>query len=359
MGKPTSEELMQSPIPVPEWWKTRPADIERQIRGGVSRGSAHAIATSPGGHEVFAVSYGQFESEFRGTANFNSAVGAHSPESYFRRGPGTRKRPVLAVLAGVHGQEFGGMALAMSLIRIMETGRDLAGETQDDLRKLLDSLRLVVIPLANPDGRERVPYEGWCGLPVDEMTKWGQGTRTNGELYRWLGCKKVHPMTGDVGLLGGYFDDNGVNMAHDEWAAPMSRTTTAVLKLTATEGPDLMLNLHGHQNKAMLILTEYVPDVHTRKLQRLSEYYGARMDGFGYPYRSPIHSGAHAASDAVPHAFNLTSMLYHVGADLCSTFEAPQGFRATEREYGYEDLLALHHALIGASAEYLLDYYRG
>ena len=30
----------------------------------------------------------------------------------------------------------------------------------------------------------------------------GQGTRRDGSLYGWPGCKAVHPMTGDVGIFG-------------------------------------------------------------------------------------------------------------------------------------------------------------
>ena len=47
------------------------------------------------------IPYGDTEPELRGTANWCSALAAGKPDTYYRRGE--RKRPVLIIQAGVHG----------------------------------------------------------------------------------------------------------------------------------------------------------------------------------------------------------------------------------------------------------------
>ncbi len=65
-------------------------------------------------------------------------------------------------------------------------------------------------------GVKRCPYDSFVGLPTEIMTKYGQGTRKDGSLYGWPGAKAVHPMKGDVKILGAYFNDDGINPMHDD-----------------------------------------------------------------------------------------------------------------------------------------------
>jgi hypothetical protein len=306
---------------------------------------------------VDAVTYGAAEPHLRGTANFNSALGAGKPEAYFRRGPGARERPVLLVLAGVHGHEIEGMMGALSLVTLMETGRDLAGaEAPPSLAEKLARLRLIVIPLANPDGRRRVPYNGFVGLPRAEMTRVGQGTRRDGSSYGWRPSKEVHPMHGDVSFLGGYFDDAGVNLMHDEWFAPMSPLTRPLLELARDEGPDLLLNLHSHDYPPAVLPTAYVPASARRELARFSERFYRKLEraGIGHGGVPPAAPEEGQDEGAAP-ALNLTSMFFHAGAALPVTFESPHGLLGQEQAFPYAMLLRIHHLLFESAADHLLE----
>ena len=301
------------------------------------------LSHSPAGHPVYGVIYGNAEPDLKGTANFNSALGARDKDAYVRRAE--RQHPVLCIIAGIHGQEVEGMVAALSLIEILERGYDLRGNLQSELVQVLKNWRVIIIPLANPDGRLRCPYNGWVGLPQEEMTKWGQGTRQNGELYRWAPSKAIHPMRGDVGILGAYFDDKGVNMMHDNWAAPMSDTTTALLKLVANEGPDFLLNLHSYSFPPGILPVHYTPLSHQEKVHVIAKRYIERIHQLGYRAAKPPAINNLENADTTP-AFNLQSMFFHVGSDVNILFESPHGNNPNSPDFSYEDILEIHHELL-------------
>ena len=171
MRKGCSGDLPEGLVPIPAWWKSREEHVQAFIDNEVSKGKTGLLATSPGGRNIKMVSYGEPEPELRGTANYNSALGAKDPGAYYKRGPGFRKRPVLIISGGVHGDEIEGTMGAVSVLRIMESGVDVMGKGRPGLRAKLEKLRLIVIPLANPDGRARTAFDGSLGMPFDERGK--------------------------------------------------------------------------------------------------------------------------------------------------------------------------------------------
>ncbi len=347
------ENLVMSDVPVPPWWVSRLEQIEAFIEATANPRQVHILATSSGGRPVRYVAYGEGEPHLRGTANFNSALGAKKPDAYFRRGK--RRRPVLMILAGVHGGEVEGMMAALSAISMLETGVDLAGKDQTALADALRRLRLIIVPVANPDGRVRVPYDGWVGRSVEEMHRISQGTRPDGSSYGWPRCKAVHPMkAGDVQSLGGYFDDAGVNMMHDEWSAPMSQTSSALLQLVRQEGPDIVLNLHGHECPAAMLSLAYVPQAVKEDLLEFTSRLYERYDETGLPHGPLPEAQADGPRGTVPPALNLSSMMYHTGAALPMTFETPQGLAGRDEMYTYAKLLQIHHIVFETAAEWLL-----
>lgn len=350
-----SKEVIQSEIAVPEWWCSDADQINDEFARSVKRGKVSNLAISPGNRPIQQVCYGDPEPDCKGTANLNSAVGSGNKNAYVDRT--ARNRPVMVVLAGIHGHEVEGIVSAMSLIRIMETGADLLGQDQVELADKLNQLRLVIVPLCNPDGRARVPYRGWVGLPQDEMTRWGQGTRKNGELYRWQPSKAVHPMVGDVGLLGAYFDDHGINMMHDDWADPMSMTTKAVLQLVATEGPDCLINLHSYSFAPGILATAYTSLEHEQRLHSFCEKYYARLSNLGLRHNTFPHRmfGPLADPKRRSPSFNLQSMLYHVGTDFSILYESPHGVTSASADFGYKEILEVHHQLFDLAADEVLS----
>ena len=92
-------------------------------------------------------------------------------------------------------------------------------------------VRLLLVPLANPDGRARTGIPSLVGLTVDDLTYYGQGMWKDGKLIEWAGSKRFLPLPLDkVRFSGGYPNDDGVNFMHDvSPAGHRARETTALL----------------------------------------------------------------------------------------------------------------------------------
>lgn len=312
------------PPDVPDFWRGRVEDVEKGV-GAVRRGTTEIIARSPGGRPVHLVAYGK-PIEFQRQANYNSAVAARDPAYYARKPPGTP--PIVYIVGAVHGQEMEGVVGVVNLLRVAETGRDWRGQEWPRLRRNLDRSRALIVPVANPDGRARCPYDSWVGLPVAEMTRIGQGTRKDGTLYGWPGAKQRHPMRGDVGLLGAYFNDDGINLMHDEWFDPMAQETKALLRVAREEAPDYILNLHSHGAAPVILPTSYVPryckDIQARLAGQLMDRYREA----GLP-AGRIPTPSEDGKTYPPPPFNLTSALHHVCGGVSILFECPHGVKET------------------------------
>jgi hypothetical protein len=187
------------------------------------------------------------------------------------------------------------------------------------------------------------------------MTLYGQGTRKNGELYGWQGSKEVHPMQGDVCFLGAYFNDDGVNMMHDEWSSPMSETTKALLTIARKEGPDMLLNLHSSMHDPHFFPTPYIPVSVKMRLDNFAKRFFNVIEGYGYSHGACSLNLEDGPAGITPPAFNLSSMLYHTGVDMSLVFESPHGVMDNTNYYGYTDILRIHHTLFETAADYLTE----
>jgi hypothetical protein len=185
---------------------------------------------------------------------------------------------------------------------------------------------VLIVPLANPDGRARCPHDSFVGVAAEEMTRVGQGTRKDGSPYGWPGVKSRHPMRGDVGLLGAYFNDAGINIMHDEFFAPMAEETRALLRLAADEAPDLVLNLHSHGAAPAIVPTAYVPRTHKQAEARFAGRLMERYRKAGLPTSAPSPPREDGETSPPP-AFNLTSALHHTCGGLSMLFECPHGLK--------------------------------
>jgi hypothetical protein len=307
---------------IPSFWKGRVEEIEAAV-AAVKRGKVETIARSPGGRPVYLVAYGP-KSDFHGQANYGSAVAAGDPGYYARKPDGSP--PVVFIVGPVHGQEVEGMVGLVNLLQTAETGKDLRGKEWPRLRANFDRCRVLIVPVGNPDGRARCPYDSFVGIPVDEMARIGQGTRKDGTLYGWPGVKQRHPMKGDVGLLGAYFNDNGVNLMHDEFFAPMAEETKALLRVARDEAPDYVLVLHSHGSQPVILATAYVP----RYCKETQAQFAARVEEHWRQGGLPAGKAPAPAEDGVkypPPSFNLTSALHHVCGGVAMLFECPHGLK--------------------------------
>jgi len=322
--KATGRRPVDDPAPVrdlPAFWKSRLEDIENEIKAA-SKGESRVIARSPGGLPIYAVSYGKKE-DFHSQANYNSAVAAGNPAYYAQKARGTK--PVVLFLGPVHGQEVENIVGLVNLMHVAETGKDFRGQEWPTLVKKMEAVRIIVIPLANPDGRKRCPYDSFVGVPLDTMTKYGQGTRRDGSMYGWPGGKAVHPMKGDIGILGAYFNDNGVNIMQDEYFAPMAEETKAILALTRSEAPDMVVSLHSHGSNPVIVEPSFVPGFMKERVQSLSKRLEARFKKVGLPFGRVFTAAPEDPKFPPTKTFNLVSALHHISGTMAFTFECTHG----------------------------------
>ena len=228
---------------IPNSYLTNYEKVCRYLEG-LNAGKVKEIARSPGGRPVHAVGYGEFEPIDR-TANLSSALSVNAPEAFF--GPG-RDKQVLLIVSAVHGAEMESIAGVMNLIALMETGRDLDGIEWPRLVEYASRLRLVIVPVANPDGRARIDSDDPVSWTEHEMERYRHGLDANGKPIGWVpGCFVPHPQDPDPGaVLGGYFNDAGVNPSHgvflDRSIAPEAH---ALIDLAYDETADCVLDLHS------------------------------------------------------------------------------------------------------------------
>ncbi|MBT3384699.1 MAG: hypothetical protein HN778_06775 [Prolixibacteraceae bacterium] len=342
---------------IPEFYKSRLSDINFEIEN-VRLGEVKTIATSPGGLPVYAVYYGEKE-DFKTQANYNSAVAARNPGFYAKKDSSTK--PVVFFVGPVHGQEVENIVGLVNLIHVAETGKDYRGKDWSALKNKIEKCRTIIIPCGNPDGRKRCPYDSFVGIPTKIMTKYGQGTKKDGTLWGWPGAKSVHPMKGDVGILGAYFNDDGINPMQDEYFKPMAKETAAILEIARTEAPDITVSLHSHENRPVILQPAYTAmfmktRVHELALSLNQRYKDAELafwpdDWFWTPK---------ADDEKFPPktTFNLIGALHHISGTMPFTFECSHGSVSEDKPepiVNYDDILDIQLILYDEMFEYIIN----
>ncbi len=355
-GVPDPEPITDLPV----FWKSTLDDINSEIND-VTKGKTSIVSQSPGGFPVYLVTYGT-KQDFKHQANYNSAVAARNPAYYAQKD--STKQPVLFFLGPVHGQEMENIVGLLNFIHVLETGKDYRGKAWPELVDKAEQCRILIIPCANPDGRRRCQYDTFLGLPTKTMTKYGQGTRKDGSLYGWPGAKAVHPMRGDVGILGAYFNDNGINIMHDEFFNPMTQETRAIMNIARMEAPDIIVSLHSHENKPMVLQPNYEPVYIKKRITAFSEQLRHRFEEKGLPFSewgAMQKESIERPEDAEfppRNSFNLTSALHHTCGAMVFTFECPHGCVGkpeTKPIVSWEDILDIQLNLYAEMIDYVLQ----
>jgi hypothetical protein len=307
---------------IPKFWVGDVAGLSGRFEK-LSKGEVRTIAISPGGRPMHLVTYGQQEKPGH-KANFNSAIGGRDPAAYMDKK--ARKKPVILFVGPVHGAEVEALTGLVNFINIMEYGEDLHGKQQAELRALGLQCRLLIIPDGNPDGIARFEPRSLCDMEDIDLLFWGQGTWSDNTFCGWPQCKRRHPMAGDdVGFLGCYFNDKGINPMHDEFFAPMGTEAPAILKVAAAEGPDLAVSLHSHENKPAVLRPAYVTVEVQQNIRSLAEQCYALLAERGLPHGGLFEAKPEGGKNPSP--FNLTSAMYHVSGANSFTFECPHGLK--------------------------------
>ncbi|MCK5278226.1 MAG: hypothetical protein KAK04_06805, partial [Cyclobacteriaceae bacterium] len=315
------------------------------------------IATSPGGLPVYAVYYGEKE-DFISHANYNSAVAARNPAFYAKKDSSTK--PVVFFVGPVHGQEVEGIAGLVNLIHIAETGKDHRGKDWSSLKNKMDKCRTIIIPCANPDGRKRCPYDSFVGIPTKIMTKYGQGTRKDGTSWGWPQAKSVHPMKGNVGILGAYFNDDGINIMQDEYFSPMAKETAAIMEIARTEAPDITVSLHSHENRPLALQPAYLAMFMKNRVHEIAKSLNQRYEKAGLAYWPSEWFWTPKADDEEfppKTTFNLISALHHISGTMAFTFECSHGSVSKDSPdpiASYDDILDIQLTLYDEMFDYIL-----
>ena len=307
---------------IPEFWVGDVKNLDARFEK-LSVGRIETIATSPGGRPIHLVTYGRKE-KVEHKANFNSAIGAREPQAYMNKA--ARKKPVVLFVGPVHGAEVEALTGLVNFINVMETGKDLRGRNQRKLRSLGRRCRLLIIPAGNPDGVARFEPRSLCGMEGIDLRFWGQGTWSDDTFCGWPQSKRQHPMVGrNVGFLGCYFNDKGINPMHDEFFSPMGPEAPSILKVAKEEGPDLAVSFHSHESKPAILRPAFVTTEIQEDIRALAKRYYALLGEHDLPYSGLFK--AEPEGGKYPKPFNLTSALYHISGASPFTFECPHGLK--------------------------------
>ena len=232
---------------IPPFWITTVDEVNDYIKKNVHKGTYSVVGKSAGGRDILAVFYGN-PREGTGTTTLSGSMAINSIEAY--RGKDFQKTVYLG-MAGVHGFELEGIMGIINLIAILETGQDLNGKKWPEIEAMRDSLdRIILLPLVNPDGRARVPirmesYKGYAPDANLVHEYLNTGGKEGGKIIGWPDVKKYIPMDfSKFEFPGGYPNDNGVNIMHDDFLGKVQPETSMLLQLTAKEKPDLIMNMH-------------------------------------------------------------------------------------------------------------------
>lgn len=342
----------RNPQDIPSFYKSTLSDIGAEM-AAMKKGRSEKIAQSPGGHPLYAIYYGEKE-DFNSQANYNSAVAARNAAFYAEKDESTR--PVVFFLGPVHGQEPEGIVGLVNLIHIAETGQDYRGREWPELEAYFEKVRVVIIPSGNPDGRTRNPYDAYVGIPEDIMTKYGQGTKKDGSYWRWPHAKALHPMKGDVGILGAYFNNNGINMMHDNFFDPMAEETKAIFKTAIYEAPDILVSLHSCSCTPFVIQNSHVPLFMKKRIADFAVQLNRSFIAEDLPGRPEDWKLSLEDDDGEfppRSSFNLVSALHHATGTMSFTFESPHG--TIEDGATYEEILDIQLVLFKQVFEYILE----
>jgi len=287
---------------------------------GVRKGQVEEIGRSAGNRPLLSVSYGELE-PFERRATLSAALSAGMPEAFY--GPG-RDKQVLLISAAVHGAEMESIAGVMNLISLLESGRDLGGVEWPRLAEYAARLRLVIVPVANPDGRARIDSDDPVSWTEDEMEKYRHGLGADGKPNGWMpGCFVPHPRNlEEDSFLGGYFNDAGVNPSHgvflDREIAPEPHI---LADLAWTETADCFLDLHSCGAGPFFITGYgYIPEEMTTRQSHFDGTWRTKMRQRGLP--APGWT-----TRSQREAMGLEQFVYHRSGSLPLLFEGGDGSR--------------------------------
>ncbi|MDD5728924.1 MAG: M14 family zinc carboxypeptidase [Victivallales bacterium] len=317
-------------VPRPAWWQVRTDGLEK-LPDIIKKGRVEIIARTPGGFPVNAFFYNCTELSASGV-NWSAAASSGNPEKFKSSG---YDQQTVVICAGIHGAEAEGIAAAVNIISLLESGADLRGRANAELANLLNQYRLIIIPCVNMDGRSISP-DHLRGASFAAFRKASQGTWKDGRLIDWRGSKEYFPLPLDeVEFPGGYPNGTGYNINHD--CAPGNIRTAeaaAVLKLVEAQQADLFLNLHSHEEMPVLLMPgSFNYRMHIERGRELRSQVFREMVKKGQIPDGTLPEGC-------SQTINLDTAVTMSSGALTLTFESP----VTDK-WTFDQLLEIHYTL--------------
>lgn len=335
---------------IPDWWRGSAQDVCDTV-AMVKKGEVEKLCETPGGRPVYMVRYGK-KNDLKRTANLSSALGAEDFKCYADKS-GADYVPTVCIVGACHGGEFEGTVAVNNLIKNIETGTDYAGNENKELMKALEGVNLLLIPCANMDGRARIPLRTFVGQDFEGFRYYSQGTWKDGSLCLHPMCKQIHPIKEASDFIGGYFNDNGVNIVHDNFFFPMAEETKALLKVADEYVPDITLHLHGGGNgRNQFYLFNYMSKYVKDKIASLNKRVAlsCEKNGIGEEYyERPVEGDEN--KDGTPPSFNINSAWTAICGEPCIIYESNQGLLYEEGRWGWDksyffDDIYLNHKIL-------------
>lgn len=337
----------------PAYWKTTLSDVEEALKLAKG-GKVTKEYDSAGGRPIYKLEYGKSNLP-AGTANLSSALGAHHPECYADKS-GADYVPTIFLVGCTHGGEFEGTCAMLNLIKLLETGTDYAGQRYDELVELAKKVHLIMIPMVNPDGRSHIPFNTFVGKSFEDLRYFNQGTWKDGTLAGWPECKMKHPILPYVDYLGGYFNDDGVNMMHEDFiGGKISTGTQAVLDVCRNDAPDFSVLFHGGSNTTSCMLdTDYGAKKAKVETYEIAKIVEEKCKAAGVRYVAFPISNREEGDPQV--SFNLPSAMHHCCGTPCVTFESNQGLCDHGNViYDHDEIYAAHMIYMTEVIRYYLN----
>lgn len=315
-------EYLREADSIPAFWVSSYADVERFLDTRVRKGKVAEVGRSAGKRPLRAVFYGRPRSG-KGTTTFSGSLGFGDVRAYL--GP-DHGRKVYFGFAGVHGGELEGIVGMVNLLAVLETGADLRGKAWPRITQAAAALdRILLLPITNVDGRARVPVRMLAHRGKDGMIHeyFNTGGKPDGILIGWPQCKEFIPLDfSKTQFPGGYPNDAGVNIQHDDFFGARQPETQALFDLVARERPDLSLNMHTGATFIHLLRSFHEP-VLLPVWETLYRRIMTPLTEAGTEHANDPAIEANPARERLPGQFNLDSALnLHCGA-LAALIESP------------------------------------
>ncbi len=316
---------------IPDFWVSTVDGVNRFLEQRIQKGNVETIGSTAGGRPIRAVFYGR-PRDGKGTTTFSGSLGFRDVRAFI--GPDYEKKAYLG-LASVHGGEFEGIVGMVNLLAVLETGRDLRGKEWPEIVTAAKSLdRIIIVPITNVDGRARVPIrmERFRGADETVHEYFNTGGWLGGRNIGWPTCKEFIPLDfSKTQFPGGYPNDAGVNIQHDDFFGRRQPETQALFDMTARERPDLILNMHTGAVYPLMHRPFAEPEL-MPAFEELFRRVQTRLTIEGLQRSKDPTSEADPVRRKVQSTYNLdTALNLHCGA-LSVVIESPShGFTHAER----------------------------